>query len=43
MKYVEAKAQNKSSSFREPEIAEPAADDALWPAESGEKGEPLLD
>jgi hypothetical protein len=35
MKYFEAKAQNKNSSFREPEITEPAADDLLWPSESG--------
>lgn len=40
MKYFEAKAQNKGSSFREPEIAEPAADDTLWPAESGEDEAP---
>ena len=38
MKYFEAKLQNKhsSSSLHEPEIAEPASDDSLWPAESGE-------
>ena len=35
MKYFEAKAQNKVSSLREPEITEPAADDTLWPSESG--------
>jgi hypothetical protein len=35
MKYFEAKAQSKNSSFREPEIAEPADDDTLWPSESG--------
>ena len=35
MKYFEAKAQNKNSSFREPEITEPAADDLLWPSEFG--------
>jgi hypothetical protein len=43
MKYFEAKARNKHSSLREPEIAEPAGDDTLWPAESGEKGEALTD
>jgi hypothetical protein len=35
MKYFEAKAQNKNSSFRDPEITEPAADDLLWPSKSG--------
>ena len=28
-------AQNKNSSLREPEVTEPAADDTLWPSESG--------
>ena len=42
MKYFEAKTQIKSSSLREPEITEPAADDMFWPGESGE-GEPLVD
>ena len=42
MKYFEAKTQIKSSSLCEPEITEPAADDMLWPGESGE-GEPLVD
>ena len=30
MKYFEAKTQIKSSSLREPEITEPAADDMFW-------------
>jgi hypothetical protein len=42
MKYFEAKAQNKGSSLREPEIAEPAADDTLWP-ESRVEGEAQAD
>jgi hypothetical protein len=45
MKYFEAKAKNKSRSSSlqgsEPEITEPAADDMLWPTESGENGEAL--
>ena len=35
IKYLEAKAQNKTSSLQDPEITEPAADDTLWPSESG--------
>ena len=36
MKYFEAKARNKSSSFREQEIQEPVTDDTLWPTEFGQ-------
>ena len=40
MKFFEVKAQNKGSSFREPEISEPAGDDTLWPTESGKDEAP---
>ena len=41
MKYFEANAQNKNSSLCEPEVTEPAANDTLWPSESG-NGEAMV-
>ena len=41
MKYFEAMAQNKNSSLCEPEVTKPAADDKLWPSESG-NGEAMV-